>query len=125
MNHNFGYCRLKVSDQRINDVPVSRLLWSVDYPQAIQANYARNHQPQGRNKDAPAVVFDGQNLVFNKKLNFKREVYVPDYLHRILAEIVLSGINDQGNKSSKKENGIPFREDLSDVLQKILDVDYS
>jgi hypothetical protein len=51
--------------------------------------------------------------------------FPPDYLHRILAEIVLSGINDQGNKSAKKENGIPFREDLSDVLQKILEVDYS
>ena len=71
------------------------------------------------------MVFDGQNIVFNKKLNFKKEVYAPDYLHRILAEIVLSGINDQGNKSAKKENGIPFREDLSGVLQKILEEDYS
>ena len=69
--------------------------------------------------------FDGQNLVFNKKLNSKKEVYAPDYLHRILAEIVLSGINDQGSKFTQKENGIPFREDLSGVFQKTLEEDYS
>ena len=66
-------------------------------------------------EDAPAIFFDGQNLVFNKKLDFRKNISAPDYLHRLLAEVALSFLNNQ-----KNPKGSPFGKELNDSLVRVL-----
>ena len=63
----------------------------------------------------PPIAFDGNNLIFNKKLDFRKNIDAPDYMHKLLSEIAISFLNDH-----KIANGQPFRKELNESLGRIL-----
>ena len=66
-------------------------------------------------ENAPAIHFDGANLVLNKKLNFRKEIAAPDYLERLLVEITLWLMNEQ-----KVTGSNPFSSNLTSSIERIL-----
>ena len=68
----------------------------------------------------PVVVFDGTNLILNKKLDFRKEITAPDYLQRILVEIALKALNDNRSQIIAGNVVQPFQKDLNKSLTMIL-----
>ena len=91
-----------------------------DKPKKYQEHGKSISLKWSKSENDPTIYFDGENLIFNRKLDFRNNEFAPDYLHRSLAEIAFSFLNDH-----KVSKGSPFRKELNDSLGRILNRDFT